>query len=441
MRYLKISAKEAIAIIQKDAFEAIGMNFKDIQTFFKSEKQRVANYIQDKPNYLRSREEILLEDNSLTYVELDLVKRFDIPVPTVYQHPYLFSWLKDSWRYHAESLYGRKEIREKHTILATAPTGKFNAMALSGEIEDGILLEDGLINVMTGVSNLVSFLLFERLSNRQYSERNLEELKHYSVNNYSVLEKIAVIIYDYLIEGYSSQPPPLSDDYREDFSIRHVLSNSCLSFIFEHELFHLREAEQENLPINREILEKRYQEIWKFFTKKLSNHLPVTISEQQFRLLYFQHQEELFADYFAFEAILKLGIKDKTLVASIQGAFLFFIIAELIEFLLKMLTDKGAMPNLYQSDGLTVALTAIIMEESHPYAFARREGLISGLSSNKPQYANLVKSQAEKISFIIKEVRKLLKQKVNAVQVLPKPHPKWQFGNRMNYKSLFQTKK
>jgi hypothetical protein len=434
----RIPVDALITAIQRDAFAALGMDEAAVLAFFEQEKQRVTHYLSDKPDFLRPAADILAEDPSLDYVETDLPERFNRPVPTPLQHPYLYSWLCDCWRYHCEKTYGTPHMLNTELMLATAPTGRFNAMALAGPGRHGILLEDGLLNVVTGLSNLLAIWLYERIDERRYLERDLEGIRHFAKNNPETVENMARIIWQYVVEGYSVQPEAIGTSYRDDFSIRHVISGACWSFIFEHEAFHLKTADGVEPAANREQLEARYRQVWTFFDANLNPVLPVKLDEMTFRQRYLAHQEELFADYFATLAVARLGRNEQTLAPSLSGVLLFFLAAESVEYLVAELADPGSARALRNCDGMTLSLTAIVMDESHPYAFARREGLLSGINMNAPETGAELRTQNEKISFIAGLIRDALDVRLSARQSdLPAPHSKWQFGKTIAEKYLY----
>ena len=435
-QYRLPNLRKIISQIQKDAYAGIGLNEQQLRDYFHREKLRLQQFLEDKPDYLRTREEILEEDPSLDYIELDLVSRFDTEVPTPYQHPYFYSWLVDSWIYHCEKAYGRREIFQKEVLLVSAPTGRFNAMALVGKNEDGILIEDGLWNLLIGAANQLAFLLFERAGENQYRERNLVDLQGFVEANPQFLQNLADIIHSYVVEGYSLQPPPIGDSYRDDFAIRHVLTSACWSFIFEHELFHLRVASGEQFPLDRGFLEQRFVQIWTYFKDHLSPHLPVEVPKEVFKKRYLAHQEEIFADFFGLAAVIKLGRKDGTLAASLLGVQLFFFTAELTEFLLFRLTEKGSIEELYAAGDLTNALTAIVMGESHPYAFSRRAGLADGIKTNFPDIYELLLQESEKMTFLLDCSKEILNKRIDSASALPVPHSKWSFGKALIGKYL-----
>lgn len=420
-----IAIRQLISHIQQEAYAAIGMDTAAVKAFFESERARVARYLEDKPAYLRPKDDILAEDPSLDYIELDLVKRFDHPTPTTFEHPYLYSWLTDTWRYHCEKLYGRTQALESAVVLATAPTGRFNALALAGSSTHGILFENGLLHVLSGISNHLAYLLYVPTDDGRYQQKNSDELQAYATEHHHLLESIARIIQQYVIEGYSRQPGPIGDSYQEDFAIRHVLTSACWSFIFEHELFHLRHAAGSAPTIDQDFLEQRYQQVWQFFRDQLLPHLPVEMTADTFKKRYLNHQEELFADYFGLEAVVKIAREESTLSAALNGVLLFFLAAELTEFLLFELREPGAIQQIVEADGFNVSITAIVTEESHPYAFARRAGLVSGAKSNMPAIGEMLGRQATDVQWISEQVKAILQKGLEGQDPLPVPHPKW----------------
>ncbi|MEM6801173.1 MAG: hypothetical protein AAF696_07195 [Bacteroidota bacterium] len=432
----QISIPEIISLIQEESYAAIGMDKASVHAFFQKEKNRITKFQKERPDYLKSREEILAEDSSLHYMELDLARRFDTEVFSPFQHPYLYSWLKDVWRYHCEKLYGTEKILDKEILLATAPSGRFNAMALAGSKEHGILFEDGLINVIVGISNNIAFLLYDKLDNGQYLEKTLEEIEPYSQKFPELLHNISTIIYDYVVGGYSHAPPPFSDAHQDDFSIRTLISSACWSFIFEHELYHLKVHDGIQLWQNQDFLDKRYGQVWKFFNQNLLPVLPLKIEETEFKKRYLAHQEELFADYFALHAVAKLGDIEGIRRPNILGVLSFFLIAELTEHLILKLTEPGTLESFSTADGLTISLTAILMNESHPYAFARRKGLFDGAKIYIGGLDDELSILMEKMELLLNLLKKQINGKLLENEEGIEVHSKWTKSKEITAKHL-----
>lgn len=422
-----ITIREAITLIQEEAFAASGMTWYDVQAFYRSEKKRIGRFAANNPNYLRSREEIMKRDPSLGYIELDLPKRFDRPAPGLpYQHPYLYPWFEDILRYYNEKLE-QSQSPLPRLIIATAPTGRFNAIALPGKEESGILIEDGLMNVANNYANELAFLFYEQVSEGRYQEREIEALKSYTATQEEVLIYLADVIWQYIIDGYSFLPGPIGATSQEDFSIRHILSQEFILFVLKHESFHIEWWRSNQLPA-RKLLNDRCKPLWDFYSIHLAEAFPEKLSREEFERIYYAQQEELLADFFAFSAVMKLGKKENTYTAAVKGGLLFFLIAELIQHLLFRLEDPDFIEKLHTLDGTILSLTAILARESHPYAFLRKCNILHMVKQVYPQEFDSIAREAAKMDLISEKIRELLDQKVTTATVKPFPHPKWAFG-------------
>jgi hypothetical protein len=422
-----ITIREAITLIQEEAYAASGMNLYDVQAFFRSEKKRVSSFLSDKPDYLLTREEILKRGPSLTYIELDLPKRFDTIIPELpYQHPYYYPWLEDILRYHNEKL-DRLTNPLPRLIVATAPTGRFNAIALPGKEESGILMEDGLMHVASHFSNQLAYFFYKKLNGNQYQENNIDYLKNEQQNNKPIFEYLAKVIWQYVIDGYSYLPPPIGSSSGDDFSIRHTLSTTFFFFVLEHESFHIQWWHK-GQKRHSDTLKTKLNDLWNFYDKHLKEVVPSKLLFHEFEYIYHLQQEELLADYFAFSTVLKLGSKENTISASIKGGLLFFLIAQLIQHLLYSIEDKGFPERLYSYDTTILSLTAILTGESHPYAFQRKSSIQSLAQQIHPQYCTIIKEECDKMDFVFGEVQAILDQKLADCTIPPIPHPKWAYG-------------
>ena len=422
-----IQIKEAITLIQEQAFAASGMTIYDVEAFYRSERQRIADFHKSRPDYLRSREELLEKDPSLDYMELDLARRFDTPVPGLpYQHPYLYAWLQDMLQYGGEKLGWSREVLSSF-IIATAPTGRFNAIAIPGQEGGGMLIEDGLFNVSNRFSNELAYLLYDKLEDGRFIELHADELGIRLDDSQDILEYLADVIWEYIVGGYSTLPGPIGDTSEEDFSIRHILSQELFYFVIEHERFHLQWWRHGQLP-GKQHMQQRCDQVWDFYVRHLMSVLPEALSPEAFRRIYFAQQEELLADFFAFSTIMKLGKNERTFSAAVKGGLLFFLMAGLIEHLLFQLEDPGFTGRLYTLDGMTLSLTAIVTRRSHPYAWLRQQHLMRLIGETYPQDLQAIQTEGAKLDVIGERIRSILDQRLASSPTKPAAHPKWKFG-------------
>lgn len=421
-----LTIKEAITVIQEEAFAASGMTLYDVQAFYRAERERISQFVQDTPDYLLSREEVLDKDPSLTYIELDLPKRFDTPVPGLpYQHPYLYPWFENILRYYNEKTGNASPLPS--LIIATAPTGRFNAIALPGSDESGILIEDGLMNVANNYANKIAYLFYEKIGDRRFQERTPEALHDLMATDDATLPYLTNVIWQYVIEGYSFLPGPIGKTSAEDFSIRHILSTDFIVFVLKHESFHINWWRNRQTP-GRDLLKGRHQHLWDLYSTHFAQALPDQLSATEFEQIYYAHQEELLADFFAFSAVMQLGKKENTYTASVKGAWLFFLIAELIQHLLFRLEDPDFPEKLATYDGGILSMTAILSRESHPYAFLRKKNILTMVKQVCPLEYEAIAAESATMDLLAQQIKTLLDDKVATATDRPFPHPKWAYG-------------
>lgn len=429
----RLTTKEAITLLQERAYAASGMTLYDVQAFYRAERERIKRFAEDHPDYLISREEMLQRNPSLAYIELDLPKRFDKPIPGLpYQHPYLYPWMEDVQRYHAEKLAGTQMPLPK-LIVATAPTGRFNAIAIPDKEESGIVIEDGLLNVAINYSNTLSYFFYEKLRSGRFRELDMTEVETLASERKDLLVFLAETIWQYVINGYSYLPEPIGLKHIDDFSIRHVLSNDFLLFVLKHEGFHI-EWWRKGQVLGKHILKNQHRQLWNFYHSHIAELFPEKLSAAGFKKVYYNHQEELLADLSAFRAVVKMGKVENTLSASVKGGLLFFLIAELIQHLLFHITDTDFAHKLHHLDGFTLSLTAILAGESHPYAFARKHHILHAIEKHYPEDLDTVREASAKMEFVANRIRELLDQKVVGSTVPLFPHPKWEFGKSILFR-------
>ncbi|WP_118973867.1 hypothetical protein [Taibaiella koreensis] len=424
-----IGIREAISMIQENAYAAMDMTLYDVTQYYAGERRRIADMMAAAPDYLLSRSDILAADPSLDYIALDLPGRFDQTIEGLpYQNPYLYSWLLDCLRYCDEKLWGQGAQRLPF-IVATAPTGRFDAIALRGSPDNGILIEDGLLNVATQFSNTLALILYDKGVGSTYIERSDEAMLSAMDEDDRLVGHLARTIWEYVVDGYSFLPGVMSksayDD--EDHAIRHVLSLGFLFFVFEHERYHLDWWQQGN---DGSVFEASGRDMWERCKDHIADVLP-TMTAEAFCRLHATHGEELLADFHAFNAVTVLGQKEGTYAASITGALMFFMIADMVQYVCFRLQEPEFIGRLYTLDGQLLSLVAILTAESHPYAFLRKCSIASEIGRLLPAHLDTLLSVDRKLDLVAQSVKVALDNMVAAAPAPPVPHAKWAFGKSL----------
>jgi hypothetical protein len=424
------SIHEAISAIQERACDAIGWTIYDVRDHHLAEQERVRNYLADKPDFLRPRHEVLEADSTLAYIEYDLPSRFDTIVPKLpYQHPYHYTFLCDYVRYFNSKL-GRPG--DASLIIATAPTGRFNAIAVQGKDENGIIIEDGLLNVANSFAANVSLLLYNRLNTSQYQPLLVHEIRDAITKRPDIIQSLTGIIWDYVVDGYSVLTNTASPSYKDDFSVRHILFQGFLFFVIEHERFHIALWKKDPASNNSILSKAVNQDLWDFYTAHLAQHLPAEgLTKEEFNTICLVQTEEMFADIFGLAEVMNLGTLENDYEPSLDGALLFFLIAELIQFLLYRLDDSIFADHLYTQSATVLSLTSIVQRQTHPYTTVRKSSLLSYAKSTFPAYHDSIETCMQKVDCISEKIREQIDLRLSQMEASPAPHPKWIAGKAL----------
>jgi hypothetical protein len=377
----------AIAALQRRAYLRAGFDIEALSEYFADLKKRMVLFQNANPSYLPERDDVLRKDPDLSFLEFDFGRRFDTPNPIPFQNPWSFAILKDYWEYHRRKLYAEGHWQ---VHLATAPTGNYNATAIAGSSEYGILIEDGLLHLALRACRAVAPLLYGR-AGAGFRPRN-PPLAQTEADHVAV-DELADAVFQYL-NGASVVPPPPVLDPEDDFSIRHVLFSGFLAFVLEHELYHLR---KQRTGDNQEEFDLAFAPVWKFFDEKLRNHLPQIPTEPELRALFQSHREELWADTVAVSRVMLLGKLEGTLGPSLGGALLFHYLAEAIRKAELLRDDPDALAAESSATEEALVAQALYLHESHPYPQSRRLGVYSFLTRTAPHYKEFLDFEFSRI--------------------------------------------
>lgn len=424
------SVEERIAQIQLNAFENMGLYPPDIIHAFAKRRKEIERFAEARHGYLGSRIPQTPEWDH--YIERNLRKRLNLPTPTPYQDPYLYSWLSDVWGYHRARLYA-EEAFSSNLVLATAPTGRFNAVAIPGVDKNGILIEDGLLHFAREFTKLSSEVLYFRPGDKFEVVEPGTTLEHRIAERQSQIDSIINLTLGYLVDGYIIPPESNYLDQNEvrNDEIYEVIFNGFVVFVLEHELHHLIAAPQ-GLHVLPSI-EISFDAMWKIFEQDVIPHLSTEVDQEVIRSLHAQHQEEILADYRAMNRLLALGRIDHLVWPLLDGGMLFFHMAELIRWMTLKIEDPERLILEQKIDGRWQSISAILYQESHPYPLVRRSGVIARTKAHNAPYGELLIEREKRLIQLFNAIRLRFNQRYQDLPLPQKINRKW----RVTEKSLF----
>ncbi len=354
-------------------------------------------------------------------------------IPTVYQNPFVYAWLEDFWAHHSAAVYRQADQPPPRFLMASAATGQFNANAISGSDQSAILIEDGLIFFAHRAAYIVSPLLFRRIDGNRFVATGLPEDLGPSSPLYLASLEVAQLVLDYLLEGAVPGVPPIARTEADDFSIRHVIFTSLMSFVFEHELHHLREAREagQEISIRKKVAQERFDALWRFVEKAFEGESRVEFDQVRMERLFHAHSEEHFADLRALLSVIHIGRESGTLVPAIDGALLFFFLADALNHAHRTIADPEAYRAMDGMNDVGLVLNGLVLEESHPYAHMRLKSLLENQEAFSPSLLNLLAQEAGKLKGFFDTVKEILTKAIEEHEFqIGDLHPKWCFDAR-----------
>lgn len=414
---------ELVEHIQYTAYLASGVDPATLPALHREQARRLKKFQETNPTYLPSKQEILAGDARLTFLELDLSERARRETPTRYQDPLLYAWLADSWEHHRLKLYKNEDIRGRPLVLATAPTGEFNAIAIPSHDGYAILLEEGLVNFARKMCKLVAPVLYRRRGD-VYERTSVEHVVAACFEDRDRIDEISSTIIEYVVHGSIPSPTPASPVFDPAGDISNVIFSGFVSFVFEHELHHIvrhaSDAASEPAPDG----EADFVTLWRELEEKVLPHLSDPPSEQTVRRRFFDHREELHADMRAMNRLVLIGRMDKTEWATIDGGALFFHLIDSFREAFYLCVQPEVVESQKSMGGRQLSITALLTGASHPYPLVRRSGVLAHARKNSPSYGELMIQEDHRMALLFRTVR----ARIAALLALSPPvavHPKW----------------
>ncbi|CUH81396.1 hypothetical protein [Tropicibacter naphthalenivorans] len=421
------SVEERIAQIQLNAFENMGLSPPDILHEFARRRQEIVRFSAARPGYLGSR--IPQTPDWDHYIERNLRKRYNVPTPTPFQDPYLYSYLSDVWGYYRARIYA-EDAFASDLVLATAPTGRFNALAIPGTDKNGILIEDGLLHFAREFVKLTSEILYVRAGKNFEVVDPGPALQRRIGAHVLQIDSLIDLTLGYLVDGYITPPKPSDFDLDDQpgGDIHNVIFHGFVVFVLEHELHHLI-AEPQGLHVLPS-LETSFDAMWQTFEQDVIPHLSTKVDKEVIRSLHAQHQEEILADYRAMNRLLALGRIDHLVWPLLDGGMLFFHMAELIRWVTLKIEDPERLILEQKIDGRWLTISAILHQESHPYPLLRRSGVIARTKAHNVPYAELLIEREKRLIQLFNAIRLRFNQRHQDLPLPQHINRKWRIAEK-----------
>lgn len=422
------TARETIAYIQHQALTHAGIAPQDL----------IAHYRRTQGNIAKLAVEYA--DRSLEPEDPDLQQYADVSklrrqVPTPFQDPYVYAWLKDFWRQHTHSLFGPDQAYPVDFIMASAPTGRFNALAVPASDKAAIIVEDGLVFFARKAAGIIAKVLYEHKEGSRYVTRDVHPSGGVGTLEHTAITALSELVLDYLLTGYT----PLAEaelTTEGDFAVRHLIFLGFMSFVFEHEVYHIREfSGLDKITHTRAATVKhRFEALWQFVEKAFQNETRVTFDRASCERLFNAHSEEYFADLSGFVSVISLGNTNNTLLPSIDGALMFFFLADAIDHARRTILDKEAYDAMEGMSEVALILNGLVLEETHPYPTLRLKSLAQADAAIGASTRSVINEETAALRALFNRVNALTTQAIVDRALTPEDlHKKWTF----DAKSLF----
>ena len=412
--------REKIHIIQERAYLRAGIPPEAVPSLYQRRRQQLEQFEGQHENYVLGGLPLDEIDVAQDYLKSSLSQRYDRQPPTLLQDPFAFSWLQDTWRYYSEKFYD-DETLDRQLVFATAPTGNFNAQAIVSTDQVGIILDDGLPNLGRFASKILGDILYNRKSDRTFELVPFSDVMTNLKEAPEPLIDLAQAILDYIVDGETPRNAAVVDNQRS--SISNSIFFSFICFVIEHELHHVAVRRGAG---NRERIEHAFALVENKIEALAREECAISIDDQMpFQRVFANHNEELEADIRGVNLVLVRARAEGTTWPSLDGALMFFHLADAIRTTLLTLLDRDRLKREEQFDGERLTLDAIIRLESHPYPRLRRAGAIHSLTTSSPQYGQLLLEADKRLDFIFKSVSDLIVASIPEYAKSTDVHSRW----------------
>ncbi len=421
------SLEERIAQIQLNAYSNLGLSPPEIGEYFKTIQQQIEKFVLDQPDYLSKAFNSDLHSNE---IELDLNRRLTRDVPTPFQEPFIHSWLEDIWHYHRARVYQTDSEHNRDLVLATAPTGRFNAIAIPDNGRNGILIEEGLLYLSRLYSSLLAELLYEEKSSKLSYIESGDELQSHLENNYEIVERIVDSTLDYLTNGKINftTSPLMGMNPSQAESAANSMFCGMVSFVIEHELHHLL-ARPEGKHVTSNVTES-FENLWKIFTTDIIPFVETTIEKSEVKQLFESHQEEILADHRAINLVFTQAQKDKKIWPKMDGPMMFFHLIDFFRWGLLKISNPERLEQEAKLDGKWLSISALLHGESHPYPLVRRAGVLSVVNQRNKLFGEILVSREKRFIQIFNFAKQLYDQKTLPQNSTFSPSKKWSASHK-----------
>lgn len=417
-----ITVLEAIAAIQRAAYEAAGVGCAELVDHFRRRRMQARAFDQARPKYLPTIDELSAENRSLDYLTRSFEERALTHTPTPFEDPQIYSWLRDMWRYHSDLLYaGVDVLRGKPLIFASAPTGRFNAIAVPAFDGFGIVVESGLWQIARRLCIELDPLLYSTRNNMGY-RRYTSDVRDQCTQYPGVIDRICDLCVGYIVDGVCPPLKPNQEDFGAPAGMHDAMFLGFMMFVIEHELHHLVATLQ---PSTDEAAVAHFESVWRYIEKAILPGFEKPPTREWLGQVFSRHREEMSADVRGLNRLLLLGLKERTVSPTLTGGLLFFHFANACRTIMLTLEDPALLATQADmtQDGLFLA--GLFCGDSHPYPAVRRFSAIAASKRVAKANAEFFQIEDDRLSVVFELVLARLaergRDRRNGVQV----HPKW----------------
>lgn len=313
--------EERISQIQLTAYAHVGLGPADIAHRFAAIQAQTRSYRREYPEFLSH-----LEADALGQTTDDEPHLPSNAGRLPYQDPLIHAWLLGVWRYHTKRVYDADAPVVDSLLLASASSGRFNALANSDEAgRHAILIEDGLLHFARQFADLVSPLLYTFEDERLHYVTMGNDLAQMLAEKADTIDQLLDITLQYVTSGYVQTPSYSADDPIHPAS--RAMFHGLISFVIEHELHHLlARPSGKHVAAN---IDESFNALWRKFEADVLPHVSSPVDKPEVRQMFEDHQEEILADFRAINLVFEQARVDQSVWPTMDGVMMFFHIAEL----------------------------------------------------------------------------------------------------------------
>ncbi|PIB95211.1 MULTISPECIES: hypothetical protein [unclassified Caulobacter] len=400
-----LDLREIVARLQARAWARIGVDEGALAERFEQRRQAYRRLADAAPGYLDfdwGLDPSVTLDHGLVG---SLEEMFSITPATPLQDPALQAWLQLVWRYTAVHLPFQSDY-VRDVILATAPTGDFNAMAVPLGDRGAIVVEEGLVRLARRLCALVTPLLFfER--DGAILVRTKQQVEAFVAADEGPCFDIAQLFIDYITQGEVDFPSPrlagssLVERYAD------TLFQSFIAFVLWHEALHLEVGCGNPTAVNHESVERDAERMAAALAEACLR-AGLTLDPERLRQTYRHQREESDADAYAMIRVAVYGSRTNSLPGNVTGAGAFLLALDTVHRMLTQIVSPELFAREQASDLAQLKAAAFLGGRDHPHPRVRRAEVIGLISALDPGVGAMVGFEIDRLALVFDRVWGLL---------------------------------